>query len=289
MKRAAFIILALFMVNHVFADDRGQQKTPHIFTDQDLNRYKKSSDTYKLQDKTESTGVTVDEKDTLSDTGGEVQKLRQYRIPYRAYEGIAMRIIIPVTLNGSVTANMALDTGSPGMIISDMLANKLGIFEKDDGKLMTIAAGIGGYAPAILTIIDTVQVEGAEDHFIPTIITRSLSNAFEGLIGMDFMANYSIKIDTRRHFVVFEELPQRPNMPAGHDRIWWKTYFRSFATMRAEWKNYRESLDKKEGDPQKLNDLKKFADRQYREADKLFNRLNGYAVRHAVPMSWREY
>ena len=277
------------MMNPLFAEEKNTQETVPVFTEQDLERYKRSQDMDKPVEKNSSPDVTYDENNSLSDFKGDKQKPIKYEIPYIAYEGASRRIIIHVKFNGSVTALMALDTGSPGMIISDRLANRLGLFEKDDGKLMTFAAGIGGSVPATLTIVDTVQADKAEDHFIPTIITQSISEAFEGLIGMDFMANYSIKIDTRKHVVILEELPKKPNMPAGHDEIWWRSNFRSFALMRAEWKNFRESLDAQKGDVKKLQELKKFAERQYKEADKLFNKLNGYAIRNLVPMHWREF
>ena len=184
---------------------------------------------------------------------------------------------------------MALDTGSPGMLISDQLAYKLGLFEQDAGRLLTLAAGIGGLTPAIISVIDTVQVAGATDQFIPTVITKSLSGAFDGLIGMDFMANYSITIDTRKHVVVFTELPPKPNMPASHDEFWWRSNFREFASMRVAWKKYREELERQKTDLKNLKELKAFAERQHREADKLFEKLNGYAIRNSVPMQWREY
>ena len=80
------------------------------------------------------------------------------------------------------------------MIISEGLAKKLGLYENDSGMLMSVASGIGGQVTVMRTIIDEVQMGGATESFVPAIITSSMSNAFEGLIGMDFMANYSISI-----------------------------------------------------------------------------------------------
>jgi hypothetical protein len=59
--------------------------------------------------------------------------------------------------------------------------------------------------------------------------------------------------------------------------------------MRAQWKQFRESLNGLKIDPKKLDEIKRFADRQYREADKLFTKLNSYAINNSVPMQWREY
>ncbi len=264
-------------------------ESPRIFTEEDLERYKKPSDNKINPGKPAAVAPASSIKAPAPADRIEAQELKKYELAYIPLEGSSRRIIIPVTFNGSVTARMALDTGSPGMLISERLAYKLGLFEQDAGRLLTLAGGIGGVTPAIITVIDTVQVAGATDQFIPTVITASLSSAFDGLIGMDFMANYSITIDTRKHVVVFTELPPKPNMPAGHDEFWWRSNFRDFAAMRASWKRYREDLEKQKTDLKNLKELKAFAERQHKEADKLFEKLNGYAIRNSVPMPWREY
>jgi len=234
-------------------------------------------------------------EDRASGIQEEKQKLDRYEVPYEAYEGRAKRIIISVTFNDSVTAPMALDTGSPGMLISPRLAEKLGIFNEDEGKLLITAGGIGGSAPAIRTIIDRVEVGGARDRFIPTTVIPSISSSFEGLIGMDFMSNYSISIDTKRKVLVFEELPPMPDSLGGHDEEWWRTNFQEFGSLRTAWKKYRDDLDKKISDApmnfgpitNNLKRLREFSEQQYKDADKLFDKLTQYARQYAVPMHWR--
>jgi hypothetical protein len=204
-----------------------------------------------------------------------------------------------VKFNDSVTAPMLLDTGSPGMMISYDLADKLGLFHKDNAKLVTAVGGIGGTAPGIITIIDTVRMGEARDYFVPTTISASLSDHFEGLIGMDFMSNYTVQVDIRRKVVLFEELPPRGSMPGGHDEEWWRINFRQFAALRLEWRQVKEKfnkwLDTHKNDGTNLIGsgeaprIKRFLEWQCAEADKLFDKLNGYAVRNSVPMHWREY
>lgn len=256
------------------------------FSDQDLERYRRKSDIAGPSADTDSGRTASGDKSFLKE---EARKPLKHEVTYTAFEGGARRVIIPVQLNGSVTAPMVLDTGSPGMIIFDRLAKRLGIFDKDDAKLLTSAAGIGGETPSVLTIIDSVQVGRAEDKFIPTNIVPSLSDSFDGLIGMDFMVNYAIRIDTARRVVVFEELPDRHNMPGGHDETWWRSNFRNFASRRAEWKQFMASLNTQKMTPERIEILKQFADRQYREADRLFTKLNNYAITNSVPMHWRQY
>ncbi|MBI5848640.1 MAG: clan AA aspartic protease [Nitrospirae bacterium] len=256
------------------------------FSDQDLERYRKRSDI--SSPSAETPGRPASGERSSSPKEGARKPLK-HEVTYTAFEGGSRRVIIPVQLNGSVTARMVLDTGAPGMIIFDRLARRLGIFDQDEAKLMTSSAGIGGQTPSILTIVDSVQVGSAEDTFIPTNIVSSLSDAFDGLIGMDFMANYAIRIDTARLVVVFEELPDREYMPGGHDEMWWRSNFRNFAATRAEWKQFMVSLDTQKIDPNRHKELKEFAVRQYREADRLFTKLNNYAITNSVPMHWRQY
>jgi len=226
------------------------------------------------------------------ESGGS--KPTKYEIPYTPFEGSAKRVIILATFNGSVTAPVAIDTGAPDTMISVSLAQRLGLFDENQGKLMITTGGIGGKAPAIRSIIDTIQVGGARIDFVPTTVIPAISNAFEGLLGLDFVSNYSVTIDARRKVVVFEELPVDPDIPGGHDQEWWSSWFKEFASSRAKWKAYSESLDKEirasmiSVDNQALA-RKSFADSQYHEAEKLFDKLNRYATQNAVPMHWRQY
>ncbi|HEX9758397.1 MAG TPA: retropepsin-like aspartic protease [Nitrospiria bacterium] len=220
-------------------------------------------------------------------------KPQTFEIPYDPYEGMARRIIIPVTFNESVTAPMVLDTGAPGLIISPELAEELGLMDEDATKLIVNAGGIGGSVPAIRTIIDTVEVGGAKDHFIPTTVVSSISDSFEGLVGMDFMSNYSIRIDPRKHVMVFEEVPQDPNSPGGHDEVWWRTNFTTFGAFRDAWKEYKEKIDRDVGNSIAVSNMTKklrgFAGDQFKAAEQLYDKLNRYAIQHAVPLSWRKY
>jgi len=219
-----------------------------------------------------------------------------YLIPFTAYEGSARRIIVPVTLNNSVTANFALDTGSPGMIISSAMAKRLGLYENDSGMLLSVARGIGGQVAVMRTIIDEVQIGGAKETFVPASITPdSMSKSFEGLIGMDFMGNYSISIDNINNFIVLRENIDNSDMPAGHSQKWWKNTFKEFKAYRDGWFNLSElirnqtrnsifNIDLGNKDIKKLQELVEW---QYQESTKLLNRLESYAREHEVPNHWR--
>lgn len=212
--------------------------------------------------------------------GGGKSELHVYEVPFEAYEGDAQRVIVSVTFNGTVTVPMAIDTGAPGLIISPRVAKRLGLFGNDEGMVLTAAGGIGGKAPAVRTFLDTVQVGDAKDTFIPATITESISESFEGLIGMVFMSKYSFKIDSVKQVVIFEEVQPDPHAPGGHHERWWRSQFKELHALHDAWEQYSSGKD--------LDDQERdFARRQVTEAEKLLSKLGRYASLNSVPHPWR--
>ena len=211
--------------------------------------------------------------------GGELER---FEIPYRPSEGSARRVIIPVTFNDKVTVPIALDTGSPGMVISFQLAARLGLLSGDRAALVTQAAGIGGTVPAILTVVDAVSVGTARSSFVPTTVTEPVSDAFEGLIGMDFLSSYTVTIDPTRQVVAFEKHAADPNARGGHGEDWWRATFRDFRSARDRWQAHARSTAGKLGAREQA-----FVDFQVRESERLLRMLDVHASNQAVPRHWR--
>lgn len=214
--------------------------------------------------------------------------LKRFGVPYQAFEGTSRRIIIPVTLNESVTARLLLDTGSPGLLISPKLATQLGLLNEQDGNLQVMANGIGGSIPAILAIVDTVQVGEARAEFLPATITQIPSNEFEGLVGMDLLANYRVSIDTNNNVVYFNELPPRIDRPGGHDETWWRSNFQRFAALRAKWNEYLGKAEYTNLTSSETDRISGIIKQQYEVADKLYRKLERFARDNAVPVAWRD-
>ena len=224
------------------------------------------------------TDAPSEKPETAPDTGST---LRRFEVPYKN-QGSTRRVIIPVKFNDSVIAPMALDTGSPGMVISLGLAVKLGIFSRDSGTLLTEVGGIGGAVVGISTIVDSVAVHGARDAFVPTKVMVNIFDGFEGLIGMDFLTNYTISIDSRKKVVVFQETEPQPGSRGGHDESWWRSTFAEFRQVRDGWKEYAKSSNQRPG-----SRAEEFIEFQVREAERLLLRLDLYASDNSVPRHWR--
>ncbi len=287
MKRSLIIIMILLFVIPAFAQDND---VPY-FSNQDLERYRGA---YLKRDLTSESPKKGNRRNEEGVHAG------RYEVPYEPIAGGSRRIVVQLTINNSVTVPMALDTGATGMIISAGLAKKLGVFENGDGKLLSAIRGLGGTSIGIITVLDSVQAGKVKDDFIPTTIaaTSFEGEGFDGLVGMDFMSQYSIVIDARKHVLVFEKLPPKENMPGGHDEEWWRNTFHQFASERSAWKKVRDHLrsigdntvtEKETGFIYDVRSLQSFADHQCSEADKLMNKLHSYAVDNVVPMEWREY
>ena len=282
MNKLIYLILILLITSFPVA--AGQNSG--YFTNEDLNKYKDSSDKNPAPSKEAGTPKnTVEDPllNTFKDKADE-EKLKKYVIPYG---NTARRIIIPVTFNRRITVPMLLDTGAPGMHISARLAAKLGILDNDEGNLLTWVGGIAGTAPAILTIIDSIQVGEAEDEFIPTIISDLNVPGFEGLVGMDFMGKYSMQLDNKRRRVILQEMPESPLRPAGHDELWWRTTFLRFKSMKDAWEKYGDKNKTVGAKTTRQKRVKAYIDRQCGRADYLYNRLKVYASEHSVPLEWR--
>jgi hypothetical protein len=211
---------------------------------------------------------------------GRISALKRIELPYIAQEGSAQRVIVPVTFNNSVTAQMAVDTGSPGLVISFELAERLGLFTDHQGTLFVAISGVGGDGLAIRTIIDSVALDAATDNFVPTRVTNAISTEFEGLIGMDFMSNYVVNIDSEKQVLVLQERSADPQARGGHPESWWRQVFREFRAARDGWELRAKSRNLSE----RAAALAAF---QAREAEVLYQRLEVHASEVGVPREWR--
>ncbi len=222
---------------------------------------------------------------------------RRHVVPYKANEGSARRVIIDVTFNDQITVPVVFDTGAFETLIFPELAKRLGVYERDQPKLEVKSGGIGGSAPAILTIIDSMRVGDFRSDFVPVKVIQKLSNAFEGIIGLDFISDYDIRIDPLKRVVIFEEIVPDSRRYGGRDEAWWRRYFMEFGSYRNDWKRleirFKKMLHSHSMRFSSEKDLIKtwisFSDYSHQEAQKLFDKLNRQATTNSVPMHWRRY
>ena len=108
-------------------------------------------------------------------------------------------VIVPVTFNRSVNAELLLDTGASMTMISRRLATNLALPSSGAG----LFSGIGGTVSAEIARVDSIKVGDAEVsgmavsiHDIPRL------PHFEGLLGMDFLGRFQVSVDPAKKLLV---------------------------------------------------------------------------------------
>ena len=151
--------------------------------------------------------------------------------------------------------------------------------------------------PSIMTIIDKVQIGEASDHFIPVSVGPLPPTVYEGLIGMDFMAKFSMTVDHNNHVLVLEEMTPDPNSRGGHDELWWRSLFKMLINAHDELVKAGDEIDRKirqnpiAVDPRSgvtFKKLKEAVDNLYLQNDRLYSRVERYANENSVPTRWRQ-
>jgi Aspartyl protease len=182
-------------------------------------------------------------------------------------------------------------------MISAALAERLGLLDQTSAGVWTRADGIGGSAPAIRTIIETIRVGDIEQQFFPATIVDEMSTAFEGLTAMDFLSLFAVRIDPTRRLMILEDVAPTSVVYGQRNEQWWRSNYRDFASLHRNWRDYAEQLNKEIQDSnitagggiEDARQMLDFARRQAIEAERLFDQLNRRAIQYIVPMNWREY
>lgn len=216
----------------------------------------------------------------------------QISIPFTDKEGSASRVIIDVTFNDTVTVPILLDTGSPGLIITNELANRLGLFDQDGSQLMVLISGIGGEQSAARTIIDKVSIDTITEKFIPAHIVADMSDAYQGLIGMDILSSYTLTIDSANKRLIANLNPAVQDLPGNRSQTWWQSSFQEFTYYNDFWKYHANLISKSNSPyarlaPSDLRRLKSFIQHQKSEAENLYTQLERFARFQSVPRHWR--
>jgi len=104
-------------------------------------------------------------------------------------------VIVRVTFNGSLTANLALDTGATTTVVSRRIARSLRLASL--GSRMMV--GIGGSVVAPVARIESVKVGDAEvSNLQVSIHDFSPDSRVEGLLGLNFLNQFGVSLDSRK-------------------------------------------------------------------------------------------
>jgi hypothetical protein len=109
-------------------------------------------------------------------------------------------IMVLARINGGGTAQLILDTGAQGTVISPTTLAALGVSYRN--AVRGSIKGVTGDADVLAVRVDSVEVEGAR--FGPLLVVShdaGLGSGRDGLLGRDFLDNFIVTIDSNARVV----------------------------------------------------------------------------------------
>ncbi|MDD4957036.1 MAG: retropepsin-like aspartic protease [Candidatus Omnitrophica bacterium] len=116
------------------------------------------------------------------------------------------RITVGALLNGTSRVDLILDTGSPYVVLTPATAQRVLNIDKAISKAVKMGWTDGSVTQGRMVLLDSVVVGGIEANNVKAVISEVsvLDPGTEGLLGMSFLNNFHIKMDSGRKVVILE-------------------------------------------------------------------------------------
>jgi clan AA aspartic protease (TIGR02281 family) len=123
-------------------------------------------------------------------------------IPFEKHGSV---VIIGATLNGTTPVKLVLDTGASFTMISSATAKQLDIDASQNARSMPFQTA-NGMIHAPLINLDSISVAGLELKNLTAAIHDAMpDSAAAGLLGLNFLTNFRMDIDTDKGIVHLEK------------------------------------------------------------------------------------
>jgi len=148
--------------------------------------------------KEELSGEVPEEETSEGDGEPSTEETSEEVLTVVKFSSINGHIVVPVVLNDSLVTQVLVDTGAGITILSKVLAEELGV-EEEPGRSITLKT-MAMDVEASLGRLDSIQVGNLSRNNFQVAITDmplGQKSNFNGILGMDFMNNYTIQIDNK--------------------------------------------------------------------------------------------
>ena len=109
-------------------------------------------------------------------------------------------IMVTARINGGGTAQLILDTGAQGTVISPTTLAALGVSYRN--AMRGSIKGVTGDADVLAVRVDSIEVEGARVGPLMVVAhDAGLGSGRDGLLGRDFLDNFIVTIDSNARLV----------------------------------------------------------------------------------------
>ncbi|HEY8212128.1 MAG TPA: TIGR02281 family clan AA aspartic protease [Myxococcaceae bacterium] len=101
-------------------------------------------------------------------------------------------IVAAVRINGREKARFLVDTGASLVTLSREMAARAGIPEDAGAKIYVNTAG--GIRAARLTVVDQIELQGAQASHVEVAILDSVPDGVDGLLGLSFLSRFEVTL-----------------------------------------------------------------------------------------------
>ena len=123
-------------------------------------------------------------------------------IPFEKHGSV---VIVGATLNGKTQVKLVLDTGATFTMISSAIAKQLDIDASQNARTMPFQTA-NGMIEAPLINLDSISVAGLELKNLTAAVHDAMPDpAVAGLLGLNFLTNFRMDIDTEKGVVHLEK------------------------------------------------------------------------------------
>ncbi len=128
--------------------------------------------------------------------------LTKASIPFEKHGSV---VIVQATLNGKAAVKLVLDTGATFTMISSTTAKELDIDTTQNTRSMPFQTA-NGTIQAPLISLDSISVAGLELKNLTAAVHDAMPDpAVAGLLGLNFLSNFRMDIDTENGMVHLEK------------------------------------------------------------------------------------
>ena len=123
-----------------------------------------------------------------------------------SYNKFGSSIIVTAEINGFIYARLVLDTGADLVVISKDIAEKLGLDIKENSPSLIVILADGRRVKAKSVILRSIKVGNAEVRNVAAaVLEDSQPTGEDGLLGMSFLKNFTVKLDRGHNILIFEQ------------------------------------------------------------------------------------
>ncbi len=146
----------------------------------------------------------------------------------KAKSGSGGHYVVEVLLNGTVKADLIVDTGATMIILSDRIGKRLGIHPRSNLPKIEMTTA-GGKLETPLFVLDSLKI-GEAEVFNVEASTNPHMGKMDGLLGITFLGEFRMEMDRENSELILKPLGSpEDELWDGKNGAWWKKKYKAYS------------------------------------------------------------